>query len=103
MMAQRDKVSFCPAGHQGIEFMDEFLPQRVVMGQLSKGQALRTRCPLRIVNRWAVLMRAGDEMLGDSLSDFLRRGSCRPVVEEIVLSDKGSGSADQQRSGDDKL
>jgi hypothetical protein len=47
----------------------------------------------RIVNRRAVLMRAGNEMIRDSLADLLGRGSCRPVAKEIVLSYEGCANA----------
>ena len=80
-MAHRDPFGFCSARHQRFELLDQLLPQSIVVGQLSKGQRAIPCSDFRVVNRRAVLVRAGDEVLRNPLANFLRRAPAGQLLK----------------------
>ncbi|MEI9968636.1 MAG: hypothetical protein WDM87_08445 [Terracidiphilus sp.] len=74
MIAHGDESSLGGAGHERIKSLDQAIAQIGVVRKLSKRERAVPGADLAIKDRaWAVLVRAGDEMLGQRLADLLRR------------------------------
>ena len=61
--------------------MDQLCAQRVVMRQRRKGEAAIPGAHFGVMDGCAVLVRAGDKMLGNPFAHFLGREPGRPVGE----------------------
>ena len=73
------------------------------MRELSKGERAVPRAHFGIVNGGAVLVRAGYEVVGKALADFLWRAASGPVAEVVRLGRKRGSSGRKQQGAGDKL
>ena len=100
MVALGNEGGFRAAGHERIEFLDELVAQTGVVGKVSEGERAVPGADFAVENgAGAVLVRAGDEVLGEGFADFLRGPALRPVAEVVLLRglcDGGDGDGQQQ-------
>src|ERR1700679_1943299 len=85
MMPHRDPGRFRTTRCERFEAMNQPGAQCVVVGEGCKGERAIPGSHLRVMDRRTVLMRAGDEMLGDLLAHLLGRKPRRPVAEIGIL------------------
>ena len=74
-----------------------FVLQITIGGQVRKCERSIPRADFTIEDRGA-LVRSRKEMFSDTLADFLRRSSSRPVAEIVLLPRGRDGSAEDQTS-----
>src|SRR5208337_1630487 len=81
-----------------IEFLDELVAEIGVVGELGKGERAVPGADFAVKNSArAVLVRAGDKVLGQSLAHLLRRASRGPVAEVILLRGQRDGRGRQEQ------
>ena len=85
MVAHRDTRRLCPTRHQRLEAMNQLCAQRVVMGQCGKGKAAIPGTHFGVMDGRAILVRAGNKVLGNPLANLLGREPGRPVGEICSL------------------
>ena len=86
VIALGDESGLRAAGHERIESLDQAVAQIGVVRELREGERAVPGADLAIKDgARAVLVRAGDEMLGERLAHFLRRAAGRPVAEVVLL------------------
>ena len=73
------------AGHERNESLDQLRAQNIVVSQLREGERAVPGADLGVMDGGAVLVRTGDEVLGETLADLLRRTTGGPVGKVIRL------------------
>ena len=88
MMALGNPGLLGTAGHQRFKLLDQPVAQVVVVGELREGQRAVPGSNFAVEDGAVALVGCGDEVLGNTLANFLRRCSCGPVAEVILLRRK---------------
>ena len=99
VIALGDQRAFRAAGHQGIEFLDQPVAQIGVVRELGEVERAIPGADFAVEDgARVVLVRAGDEVLGQRLTHLLRRAPRGPVAEVILLRGEREGHGRQKQS-----
>ena len=96
MMTDGDARGLGSSGQERGELVDQALAKCVVMGELRNREGAIPCGAFAVEDGAIALMRSGDEVLGETLADFLRRCAGRPIGEIIRLGNRRGGGRGKQ-------